>query len=193
MSVIGQAFSFAPALIQLPVGAQVTFFASSRDVLHGYHVAGTNINVELIPGEIATWSYTFREPGEYRVSCNEYCGISHQNMVGTIQVLPAAEYAALQEQRPRRPPGDAAAGEPGARRRCTPRTAWPAAGDSQGSQASSRHSRVMPPTSTRPTVPEYLVDVLLYGLMGPILSRARPTTASCPPGASSPTSRSPPS
>ena len=98
VSVVGQAFSFAPAVIQLPAGAEVTFFASARDVLHGYHVAGTNINIELIPGEVATWKYTFREPGEYRVSCNEYCGISHQNMVGTIQVLPAAEYAALREQ-----------------------------------------------------------------------------------------------
>ena len=173
VSVIGQAFSFAPALIQLPVGAQVTFFASSRDVLHGYHVAGTNINVELIPGEIATWSYTFREPGEYRVSCNEYCGISHQNMVGTIQVLPEAEFAALREQQEAPPaaPGDAAAGaslELGAQVYAANCVACHQA-NGQGLAG------VFPPLSGHAADVyaadggrEYLVDVLLYGLMGPI-------------------------
>jgi len=173
VSVVGQAFSFAPAVIQLPEGAEVTFFASSRDVLHGYHVAGTNINVELIPGEVATWRYTFREPGEYRVSCNEYCGISHQNMIGTIQVLPAAEYAALQEQRAAAPPADGEAagaasvelGEQVYASNCV------ACHQANGQGLAG----VFPPLSGHAADlyaaeggREYLVNVLLYGLMGAI-------------------------
>ena len=98
VSIVGQAFSFVPASVQLPVGAQVTFFATSRDVLHGYQVQNTNINVELIPGQVAAFDYTFDRAGTYRISCNEYCGISHQNMVGTIEVLEAGEFAALRAQ-----------------------------------------------------------------------------------------------
>ena len=173
VSVVAQAFSFAPAVVQLPAGAEVTFFASSRDVLHGYHVAGTNINVELIPGEVATWRYTFREPGEYRISCNEYCGISHQNMVGTIQVLPAAEFAALQEQRAAPPAAEGA--EAGA------------AGIEVGEQVYATNcvachqangqglAGVFPPLSGHAADlyradggREYLLKVVLFGLMGAI-------------------------
>jgi cytochrome c oxidase subunit 2 len=90
---VAQTYSFDPAEIRLPVGAEVDFYMTSRDVLHGFQVQDTNINVELIPGEVANFRYTFNKVGEYRVTCNEYCGISHQNMVGKIIILPASQYA----------------------------------------------------------------------------------------------------
>ena len=93
VTIVGQTFVFTPQDITLPVGAEVSFYMTSRDVLHGYQVEKTNINVELIPGEIAAMNYTFDEIGTYRVGCNEYCGISHQNMLGTINIVPASQYA----------------------------------------------------------------------------------------------------
>jgi mono/diheme cytochrome c family protein len=51
------------------------------------------VNVELLPGEISYLRYTFDDIGEFRLSCNEYCGISHQNMLGKIIVVPASQYA----------------------------------------------------------------------------------------------------
>ena len=170
VSVVGQAFSFAPALVELPVGAEVTFFASSRDVLHGYHVQNTSINVELIPGEVATWTYTFDRPGEYRVACNEYCGISHQNMLGTIRVLPESEFAALREQLAAPPVGEAegpsvALGEQVYAANCV------ACQQANGAGLPA----VFPPLSGHAADiheleggPEYLVEVLLYGLVGAI-------------------------
>lgn len=94
VTVLAQAFSFDPAEIRLPVGAEVDMFLTARDVIHGYQVQNTTINVELIPGEVAALRYTFDRPGEYRVGCNEYCGIRHQDMLGRIVVLPAAQFAA---------------------------------------------------------------------------------------------------
>lgn len=93
ISLVAQTYSFNPSEIVLPRGAQVTFFATSRDVLHGYQLENTNINVELIPGEVATFQYTFDELGTYRVICNEYCGIGHQNMLGQIHVVNPSEIA----------------------------------------------------------------------------------------------------
>jgi cytochrome c oxidase subunit 2 len=91
VTLIAQAWSFSPAEIIVPQGAKTTFYMTSRDVLHGFQVEDTTINVELIPGEISTFSYTFDKPGVYRTTCNEYCGLSHQNMLGTVRVLAPGE------------------------------------------------------------------------------------------------------
>ena len=90
--IVAQMFLFQPSEIRLPVGAEVTFFMTSRDVIHGYQIQHTNVNVELIPGEMSYLKYTFDKEGEYRITCNEYCGIDHQNMVGKLIVLPEDEY-----------------------------------------------------------------------------------------------------
>ena len=96
VSLVAQTYSFNPTEILLPLGAEVVFYATSRDVIHGYQIENTNINVELIPGEIATFRYTFDQLGTYRVVCNEYCGISHQNMVGQVRVVNPSELAEIQ-------------------------------------------------------------------------------------------------
>ena len=84
--VIGQAFTWLPSEMHFKVGDEVTFFVTSPDVQHGFYVRGTNINVQVIPGEVAKVKTVFKKPGEYLVICSEYCGIGHQNMIGRIVV-----------------------------------------------------------------------------------------------------------
>lgn len=81
-----QVFSFTPNEIEIPVGAEVHFKMTSKDVIHGFQVAGTNLNAMVIPGHIQEISQTFNKPGEYLVLCNEYCGTGHQLMGTTITV-----------------------------------------------------------------------------------------------------------
>lgn len=95
---VAQAFSFQPADIRVPVGSEVEFYLTSRDVIHGFQVEKTNINVEVIPGEVSRLHYTFREPGTYRVTCNEYCGTGHHDMLGTVTVVPASQWRAQAEE-----------------------------------------------------------------------------------------------
>ncbi|RIH88369.1 cytochrome c oxidase subunit 2 [Meiothermus luteus] len=85
-----QAFSFGylPNEMRFKVGRKVTFYITAPDVQHGFQVEHTNINVQVIPGEIAKVSYTFSRPGEYRIICNEYCGIGHANMISKLVVEP---------------------------------------------------------------------------------------------------------
>jgi cytochrome c oxidase subunit 2 len=64
----------------------VTFIATSTDVLHGFEIAGTRLNMMLIPGQVAKNSYTFPEPGEHLIICHEYCGAGHHVMYGKVIV-----------------------------------------------------------------------------------------------------------
>lgn len=83
---IGQIWSFLPNEVRVPTGATVTFVATSRDVVHGLHVDRTNVNLMLIPGQVARARTTFRERGEYLFLCHEYCGVGHHLMYGRVIV-----------------------------------------------------------------------------------------------------------
>jgi cytochrome c oxidase subunit 2 len=96
-----QVWSFTPAEIRLPVGAEVTFYVTARDVLHGFKIAETNINMMVLPGQVSTLKAVFEKPGTYNLICHEYCGaggptIGHHTMYGQIIVEGGAETAAAQ-------------------------------------------------------------------------------------------------
>jgi cytochrome c oxidase subunit II len=104
VSLVGQAFVWVPEVIRVPVGSEVEFYLTARDVIHGWQVEDTNLNVEVIPGEVSRLRTRFDRVGRYRVTCNEYCGIGHQNMIGWIDVVPASQWSLATAV------GDAAAG-----------------------------------------------------------------------------------
>jgi cytochrome c oxidase subunit 2 len=87
--VIGRAWSFEPSEVHVPAGAVITFTATSVDVLHGFNVEGTRLNMMLIPGQVSSNTYTFDEAGEYLLICHEYCGLAHHTMYGRVIVEPA--------------------------------------------------------------------------------------------------------
>jgi len=84
--VLAQAWSFNPAEIRVPAGADITFTATTTDVLHGLNVEGTRLNMMLIPGQISRNTYRFDTPGEYLLICHEYCGLGHHMMAGKVIV-----------------------------------------------------------------------------------------------------------
>ena len=83
---VAQVFSFAPQKIEVPVGSTVTFYVTSPDVVHGFNIAQTGINMMVIPGWVNSATHTFNRAGSYLLLCNEYCGVSHQNMFASIEV-----------------------------------------------------------------------------------------------------------
>ncbi len=93
--VVAERFQFRPGSIdpiRVPTNATVTFYLTSSDVVHGFQLAGTNLNTMVIPGQIAQVSTEFDEPGTYGIICNEYCGAAHHQMEGTMEVVPEDEY-----------------------------------------------------------------------------------------------------
>ncbi len=85
--VIAQAWSFAPRELVVPVGATVTIYVSSPDLQHGFKITDTNINMQIVPGQVSTLKHTFDEIGEFNYICTEYCGTGHAQMYGTVKVV----------------------------------------------------------------------------------------------------------
>ncbi|MBI2817676.1 MAG: cytochrome c oxidase subunit II [Acidobacteria bacterium] len=83
---VGEIWSFNPSEIHLPAGSEVTFVATSRDVVHGLFIPRTNVNVMVLPGQIARATARFDKPGTYLFICHEYCGAGHHTMAGQIIV-----------------------------------------------------------------------------------------------------------
>ena len=160
---VAQTYVFTPNEIVLPVGAEVEFYLTSRDVIHGYQIRNTTINAEVIPGEVSWMRYTFDRPGEFDIICNQYCGISHQNMIGKIVVLPAAQYAQEHAGRVVTAEGPDALGQ----------TAYNANCASCHQADGAGLAGVFPPlightVTLFETDRDYLINMVLYGLQGPI-------------------------
>ncbi|EGL13072.1 MULTISPECIES: cytochrome c oxidase subunit II [Paenibacillus] len=80
------AFGYKPDKMEIPAGATVHFMITSKDVVHGFEIPGTNVNMMVLPGEVNHLTYKFDKPGSYLVLCNEYCGGAHEWMKTTIVV-----------------------------------------------------------------------------------------------------------
>ncbi len=79
-------WQFAPSEIYIPVGSEVDFFVSSKDVVHGFNIAEKNVNLMAIYGNINKTTVKFDKPGVYKITCHEYCGVGHQNMQAQVIV-----------------------------------------------------------------------------------------------------------
>jgi cytochrome c oxidase subunit 2 len=101
--VVAQMWSFAAGsserdeggreILRVPVGSEVTFYMTSRDVSHGFILEDHNLNFQVLPGHIASGRVVLNRPGTYRMICHEYCGRAHQNMWFTLIVEEAAPAA----------------------------------------------------------------------------------------------------
>ncbi len=87
---LAQIWAFTPGEIRVPAGSTVHFWATSKDVVHGLFVPRANVNVMILPGQVAHVEAHFDRPGEYPILCHEYCGIAHHTMAGKIIVEPGS-------------------------------------------------------------------------------------------------------
>jgi cytochrome c oxidase subunit 2 len=98
---IGQQYSFTPDCILVPTGTAVTFRMTSADVVHGFLITGTTINLMLVPGYISTITARFDTPGDRHMPCHEFCGVGHEGMWGRIKIIDKAEFDRMAADRRR--------------------------------------------------------------------------------------------
>jgi cytochrome c oxidase subunit II len=91
--IIAQQYSFVPSCIVVPSEARVVFRATSPDVVHGFIVAGTNVNTMVVPGFVAEVWTRFDKPGEHVMPCHEYCSVGHEGMWARVKVVDRQEFA----------------------------------------------------------------------------------------------------
>jgi len=92
---IAQQFSFVPNCVKVPAGTPVKFRLSSADVVHGFILVDTNVNTMVVPGFVAEVRTSFATPGEYRMPCDEFCGLGHQGMWARVVVVPRDQFPKL--------------------------------------------------------------------------------------------------
>ncbi|MEH7236515.1 cytochrome c oxidase subunit II [Bacillus sp. JJ1562] len=86
LNLVAEAFAYTPNTIQIPKGAEVKINVVTKDVVHGFAIAGTNVNMMVEPGYISSYTQTFSKTGEFLVLCNEYCGAGHHLMMSKVEV-----------------------------------------------------------------------------------------------------------
>ncbi len=86
-TMVAQMFSYLPDQLEVPAGSTIHFEITSPDVVHGLYVPNTNVNIMVVPGHVAEFTYTFKHPGDYLMLCHEYCGSGHQMMMGKLKVV----------------------------------------------------------------------------------------------------------
>jgi cytochrome c oxidase subunit 2 len=98
---IGQQYSFTPQCIVVPADTPITIRATSADVVHGFLIENSNVNVMLVPGYISTIATRFVTPSEHAMPCHEFCGMGHEGMWGRIRVIDKAAFQKLAADRRR--------------------------------------------------------------------------------------------
>lgn len=86
--IVSRMFQFNPSEITIPAGSTVTFYVTSGDVQHGFKLQDTNINMQIVPGQVSSLTTVFDKPGTYNFICTEFCGTAHQTMYGKLIVTP---------------------------------------------------------------------------------------------------------
>lgn len=83
---VAQMWQFQPSQIYIPVGSEVDFYVTSKDVVHGFNISQKNVNLMAVFGNINKTTVKFDKPGVYKITCHEYCGAGHQTMQGEVIV-----------------------------------------------------------------------------------------------------------
>lgn len=83
---IGLTFQWYP-ILKLEQGKQYMLHLSSLDVNHGFSLFPLSINFQVLPGYDYALRVTPTASGDFRIICNEFCGIGHHTMVGRVIVV----------------------------------------------------------------------------------------------------------
>jgi cytochrome c oxidase subunit 2 len=80
--------------LHVPVGRPVKLIMGSEDVIHSFFIPAFRVKADVIPGRYNTLWFTATTPGTYHLFCTQYCGTKHSAMIGSVTVMPEADYQA---------------------------------------------------------------------------------------------------
>ncbi|HZK95811.1 MAG TPA: cupredoxin domain-containing protein [Prolixibacteraceae bacterium] len=79
-------YEFAPDVIQVQPGDQVTINLISKDVVHGLYIDQYDLNMQADPGQTASLQFIADRKGGFNLRCSVACGAMHPFMLGKLQV-----------------------------------------------------------------------------------------------------------
>jgi cytochrome c oxidase subunit 2 len=78
----------------IPAGVDVEMRVTSNDVIHSFWIPELNGKRDAVPGFATSWKMQADEPGRYRGTCTEFCGLSHARMQMYVIALAPDDYEA---------------------------------------------------------------------------------------------------
>jgi cytochrome c oxidase subunit 2 len=90
--VLANQYSFTPQCLVVPAGTPLHFRGTAADVVHGFSISNSNVNIMLIPGYISNFRAKFDRLGEHVMPCHEYCGTGHAAMWAHVKVIGRDEF-----------------------------------------------------------------------------------------------------
>jgi len=86
--IVAKQFFFTPTNITLKNPKLIVFEIISDDVIHGFQIVNTNVNVMVFPGYLTRvkWSPPSDFEGKFLIVCNEYCGTYHSTMYAYLTI-----------------------------------------------------------------------------------------------------------
>jgi cytochrome c oxidase subunit 2 len=82
-----------PPELVVPANRTVHVRLESADVIHNFYIPRTLFKRYAIPGTTNEFDLTFTELGRYDGNCAQFCGFSHPDMVFSLRVVTAEEFA----------------------------------------------------------------------------------------------------
>lgn len=78
--------------LYVPAGRPILVKMTSMDVVHSMFLPDFKVKEDSMPGRITyLWFYP-KKPGEYLITCAEYCGVLHSGMMGKVIAMPEDEF-----------------------------------------------------------------------------------------------------
>jgi cytochrome c oxidase subunit 2 len=85
VEITAERFTFTPSEIRVKAGTRLEIRLESDDTAHGFHIVGTDVNIELPKRGRGVATVTFQPAaGRYTFECSQVCGAGHQFMRGVI-------------------------------------------------------------------------------------------------------------
>jgi cytochrome c oxidase subunit 2 len=84
IDIVAERFRFTPSEVRVKAGTPLVIQLRSEDTTHGFHLVGTDVDLE-IPSRGGEATVMFRpEAGRYTFECSRLCGAGHSFMRGVI-------------------------------------------------------------------------------------------------------------
>ncbi len=85
VEIAAERFAFTPSEIRVKAGTRLEIRLESDDTAHGFHIVGTDVDIELPKRGRGTATVTFQpKAGRYTFECSRVCGAGHEFMRGVI-------------------------------------------------------------------------------------------------------------
>ncbi len=78
--------------LRVPAGRPVLVKMTSMDVVHSMFLPDFKVKEDSMPGRITYLWFLPKKPGEYLITCAEYCGVLHSSMMGKVIAMPEGEF-----------------------------------------------------------------------------------------------------